>query len=398
MRRLLIDVTRTHQSGMHTGIQRVVRRLLDALQQCAPSLGVQVLPVVCEGARWLALSQLPPHPLEQRPHLHTQAGDTTIVQPQARDILLMADASWYIDPWPAVDAALACGVQLVGLVHDLFPVLQPEWFRQELPPRFARHLQAMLQRASLVLTPSVPVRDSLRGHISNHDPQRPDTLPVLSQMLGADFLAASATAATQPPELLPPGTRFFLSVGTIEPRKNHMQLLDAFEALWQSGGTDSLVLVGAPGWSNGHLLERLQNHPHIGGRLKWFTGVSDPQLHALYRQAQALVFLSINEGFGLPVAEATHLGCPVIANDIAVLREAGGGWPAYLNANDLSGLLAALRQPHAHRAAPAQASTLTWHQVALQVLDKLSTLHRAPLAPTRRDNPRPHAMPAHLPA
>ena len=390
MQRLLVDVTRTLQSGQHTGIQRVVRRLWWALRQASGAHGVEVLAVVFKGRDWLALAELPCHPLEM-PNLADLAevpvpscalGDVKKIKPQTGDVILMADASWYIDPWSAVDAALDGGAELVGFVHDLLPLERPQWFRPELEPRFALHLENMIKRASLLVTPSEVVRCALQRRLADSKLSDCRHLEVVCQPLGADFWvsAPAADPIAQPAPRLG-ANPFALMVGTIEPRKNHELVLAAFEQLWSQGDSLQLVLVGAAGWCSDALLERIRTHTELGSRLHWFSHLQDVELHALYGRARALVFASRDEGFGLPIVEAAYLGCPVLAADRPVLREAGGNWPTYLPAQNVADWVDALKRPRS--VATNLPEVRSWAQVAKQLLTTLRE-QKAPAAKTPR--------------
>ncbi|MDY0072435.1 MAG: glycosyltransferase family 1 protein [Thauera sp.] len=321
--RLLLDVTRTVDSGLHTGIQRVVR----GLWQGARAAGLPVLAVRCDSQYFVQLSHLPPHSLEG---LAPQpAADTLPFQPRSGDILLMADASWYLEPppWPAVDRLLAAGVELAGFVHDLLPLEQSQWFRPGLKARFASHFDALLARASHLFAPSEAVVDALLPRCAARGRHIPVTsLPLASNLqnlapveLPLALRSASIGAAD-----------YFLVVASIEPRKNHPLIVDVFEQRWATGDQTALVLVGHAGWCMDDFVARLQHHPERQRRLHWLQDINDPQLASLYRHARATLCLSQAEGFGLPLLEARQLGCPVIASDLPVLRASGGDWAHYL--------------------------------------------------------------------
>jgi glycosyltransferase involved in cell wall biosynthesis len=103
--------------------------------------------------------------------------------------------------------------------------------------------------------------------------------------------------------------------------------------------------------------------------MHWLNRQGDAELHALYTHASALVFPSLNEGFGLPLAEAAHVGCPVLCSDIPVLREVGGQWPTYLPLEDMQQWVNALRQLPAP--AGEKAATRTWNTVAAELSEVL---------------------------
>ncbi len=366
MNRLLFDVTRLLESGLHTGIQRVVRCLLAASRRRYATLGYQVLAVRFEGVHWQAFDELAPHPFQGLGE-HAQ-GQGELIEPGDGDVLLMFDASWYAEPWPAVDAALARGARLVGMVHDLLPLEHPEWFREGLKQRFETHLNHMADRAEQMFVPTLAVREQLIKRFA----ERGSSLPVSVLAHGGDFcaLTASAEQIAGYQKILPapatPEDPLYLVLGTLEPRKNHGLVLDAFEALWEQGKQPRLLFVGNVGWQVDRLVERLQNHPLRGDRLFHAANLSDPALLWLIRNSTALVYVPWDEGFGLPVLEAAMQGCPVIASDIAVLREAGRQWPTFIKPGSVSELIQALDTFPQRE--PVQAFHRTWDDVAQQLV------------------------------
>lgn len=118
---------------------------------------------------------------------------------------------------------------------------------------------------------------------------------------------------------------FLLSVGTIEQRKNLVTLL---EAMLVSNIKLPLVVVGKPTDYKEKVQQMISQHP---GELKvhFLSDVNNKDLQALYQSAIALVYPSVFEGFGLPVAEAQASGCPVITSNVSSLPEAGGNAALY---------------------------------------------------------------------
>jgi glycosyltransferase involved in cell wall biosynthesis len=117
--------------------------------------------------------------------------------------------------------------------------------------------------------------------------------------------------------------RYLLFVGTIEPRKNLSRLLVAFEAVYADGLTDGLVIVGKRGWLYDDFFAALEQSP-ARDRVILPGYVPDDDLPAVYAGAQAFVFPSLYEGFGLPVLEAMACGTPVLASRASSLPEVGG--------------------------------------------------------------------------
>ncbi|OZB88619.1 MAG: hypothetical protein B7X41_07235, partial [Microbacterium sp. 14-71-5] len=103
-----------------------------------------------------------------------------------------------------------------------------------------------------------------------------------------------------------------VAVGRLEPHKNHDALLFAAERLWREGLQFDLHLVGGPGWDLSHVQETLERLDRDGRPLQWSRSMGDDELWELLRSASFSVFISLHEGFGLPVAESLACGTPVL--------------------------------------------------------------------------------------
>jgi glycosyltransferase involved in cell wall biosynthesis len=162
--------------------------------------------------------------------------------------------------------------------------------------------------------------------------------------------AAAPRFRLQPPEAvaavrarysLP--NRYLLFVGTIEPRKNLTRLLAAFETIYREGLSDGLVIVGKRGWLYGDFFARLEQSPVKHAVL--FPGyVMDEDLPGIYAGAQALVFPSLCEGFGLPVLEAMACGTPVVSSNASSIPEAGGEAALYFDPTDTAEITTTTRR------------------------------------------------------
>ncbi|WP_083250879.1 glycosyltransferase family 4 protein [Acidihalobacter aeolianus] len=155
---------------------------------------------------------------------------------------------------------------------------------------------------------------------------------------------------------------YFLAVGTLEPRKNLETLLHAFVRGKQKGGLlgYQLLLVGAPGWKNRRLKGLLEEAKTQG--VRWLGYVSDEQLACLYAAAEAFVFPSRYEGFGIPALEARTCGARVLATDIPEIREAGGEDAVYVPPT-VEGFEAGFDTVLA-RPRPAACPAPGWHEAA----------------------------------
>jgi alpha-1,2-rhamnosyltransferase len=160
----------------------------------------------------------------------------------------------------------------------------------------------------------------------------------------------------------------YLTVGTLEPRKNHKYLLDAFDLLWKQGEKVHLYIIGKVGWKCEDLLERIESHAEYGRRLMFYDNANDAELVACYKAAKAVVFASHVEGFGLPLVEAWQQGTPVYASDIPVFREIGGQDTSFFDLDDPASLAAIIRADQDNEPT-VNSEWINWKQSAQQLYD-----------------------------
>jgi glycosyltransferase involved in cell wall biosynthesis len=147
---------------------------------------------------------------------------------------------------------------------------------------------------------------------------------------------------------------YVLNVGTICRRKNQSRLVAAMGLLREGGQLDfDLVLAGAPGFGGEEVL-RLRSSLRLDQEVQVRGYVGEAELGCLYQGAEALVFPSLCEGFGLPVLEAMACGTPVVTSDVGALRETGGDAAEYCDPNDVESIAHSIRsitEDAAYRAA-----------------------------------------------
>ncbi len=222
-------------------------------------------------------------------------------------------------------------------VDDALVTVFSDWFKQASAQcegfiSISRTVQAEVEEA-LVKNPEIDVSAKFTGHF----------------VLGADFLVKGSDPANirkALPAMFSPKSSFpetggniYLAVGTIEPRKNHQYLLDAFDRLWAKGGDMILCCVGKCGWKNEDVLLRIKKHKLYGKNLFLWNDLNDDELGFCYQHAQMLLFASHAEGFGLPIIEGLNFGLPVMASDIPVHREVGKNNIDYFDLADVDDLV-----------------------------------------------------------
>jgi hypothetical protein len=154
----------------------------------------------------------------------------------------------------------------------------------------------------------------------------PRVLPIQVALLGVSLPTGGVMSEAM-------ARPYFLCVGTIEPRKNHLLLLHLWRRLVELRGNQAPrpLIVGSRGWENENVLDLLDRCTAPKGHVVELGAVSDIRLAALLRSARALLMLSFAEGFGPLIAEALSQGMPVICSDLPALRGVGQGVTEYLD-------------------------------------------------------------------
>jgi glycosyltransferase involved in cell wall biosynthesis len=256
------------------------------------------------------------------------------LQHQPGDQLVLLDSSWHTDFFPFAERLKRDGVGIVSVIYDLIPLTHPQFYDTRLAQVFNEWFDWITQTADGYVAISATVRDQVREELQRRvGPAKADALWFDYFHLGSELDLSEASAAVEPrlKRMFDTPEPVFLMVSTIEPRKNHDYLLDAFELAWATGSTARLCIAGRIGWKCDALLARVRNHPQLNKRLFMFNDLSDTSLEHAYSHARSLVFPSWVEGFGLPLVEAMQRGLPAMGSDIPIFREIGGEFMAYFD-------------------------------------------------------------------
>ncbi|MDR6642683.1 glycosyltransferase involved in cell wall biosynthesis [Luteibacter sp. 1214] len=337
---LLVDVSVTANEDLRTGIERVVRSVtLELLRGAAGSWRVEPVRATEHGYVYahrytcellgLASSGLSDMPID------VAAGDLFL----GLDLAQMDLPKRLSD----VKRLRLAGVACHFVVYDMLPIQFPQFFPEWLAPVFRQWFLSACAVADGLWCISESVADDVMDTLAELRPSRVQPLAVGSFPLGSDLASGAPStgisdADTERLNSLD-AAPVFLMVGTVEPRKGHSQVVDAFELLHERGGNAQLVIVGKHGWMVEALAERVETLCRRGkARIHWFSAASDELLAALYERADALIAASYGEGYGLPLIEAAGHGIPIIARDIPVFREVGGEHATYFASKDGRGL------------------------------------------------------------
>lgn len=394
MTRLLVECTHVFKNPrVNSGIQRVVRNVINQLPPSAE--GVECMPVVLLKGKLYRVTRLAPldsplsnaivtlgerverlaHRFGQLYHRFDRRCRTKLVrralyvgyrlsafglfglplrlverinryqlpqrceplQHQPGDQLVLLDSSWHSDFFLHAEQLKCDGVGIIAVIYDLIPLTHPHFYETRLVQVFSEWFDWITRTADGYVAISATVRDQLREEVK----RRIGSTQVEKRWfdyfhLGSELDLRCVKAIVEPrlERLFTTREPVFLMVSTIEPRKNHEYLMDAFDRAWAAGSSARLCIAGSIGWKCDALLTRVRNHPEFNRRLFMFNDLSDTSLEHAYAHASALVFPSYVEGFGLPLVEAMQRGLPAMGSDIAVFREIGGEFMAYFDLQD----------------------------------------------------------------
>jgi glycosyltransferase involved in cell wall biosynthesis len=384
-----IDCTNTTISRHNTGIQRVVRNIIDRVPNYTKLSNITFIPVIAIGTKFYRLKQSPSGNLKWTkividtlglfrnilnvifrkkrgtrncsvdvliadaplndlhfkivaqcrrvmPYICKMAymadniiDDGKPVVFGEKDILFLADTFWKKEIIFAMTALDGTPITKIMLVYDIIAATYDNVFKPVYAENFTQCLSYLAEKLDGIITIS---RSALKDIKSYNGKIAPDLLYDFFY-LGADFAVSakiSGKIRNNISELFV-DSPVYLMVGTIEPRKNHSYVLDAFEVLWRTGSPVRLCIIGREGWMCNEVLKKMKESPYWGSSLYYFSDLNDDELEYCYERGKALVIASKVEGFGLPLVEAMHYGKPVFASDIPVFREIGEDYPIYFD-------------------------------------------------------------------
>ena len=210
------------------------------------------------------------------------------MQHQPGDQLVLLDSSWHADFFPFAEQLKREGVGIVSVIYDLIPLTHPQFYDTRLVQVFNEWFDWITRTADGYVAISATVRDQVREEMQRRlGPAKANERWFDYFHLGSELDLSEATAAVEPrlARLFKTPEPVFLMVSTIEPRKNHDYLLDAFERAWAAGSKARLCIAGRIGWKCDALLARVRNHPQLNQRLFMFNDLSDTSLEHAYCHA-----------------------------------------------------------------------------------------------------------------
>lgn len=330
---MLIDITRLVDRHLKhrlpTGVDRVSLAYLFHDRNSAKAM-------VRFGGRWLEFTQ--PQSMALCDALHE---DSDKAKASIRHLIARAYAGWGrqdsmsvflntghsgLDYPGYADQLKRRRLKPVFFLHDLIPISYPEYCRPGESDKHHQRLDTMLATGCGLIVNSQATKDDLLAYAAKV--QRDLPLVVVAPLAPGKL--------PKPMRYSPLNRPYFVVLGTIEPRKNHLLLLHVWRQLLAELGeaAPKLVVIGQRGWECEQVVDLLDRCVALKDHVTELPRCDDHELATWLAHAQALLFPSFIEGFGMPLVEALMLGVPVIASDLPVFREIAGDIPCYLDPID----------------------------------------------------------------
>lgn len=307
------------------------------------------------------------------------------ITPFSGDLLIIPGAFWNSTNQIRLAKNFAkSGGYIIPIIHDLIPINFPQYYDPELVRLFRKALDSIIPISKGIITVSKSILNELETYINlNH--KMIENPPFIDYFyLGCDVKSKNNNSSSNSQirnalKALLGGDSVYIMVGTIEPRKDHITVIEAFEKLWTDGKQYKLVIIGQIGWKNKEILHKIKTNKYLNKYLFVFNNINDAELAMFYRKSKALIFASKNEGFGLPLIEAMQYKIPIIASDIPIFREIAGNYPVYFSvgsSNDLARAILNIKSNYRPGELSKNSVLLTWDESIKIFTEKILNLYK----------------------
>lgn len=372
--RPVVDVGFSATSAHHTGIQRVVRALLPRWRPDSYELAGWDL--AATGLRGLSAAETD---MVLRFRHGTPPPDDPVdeVLVPHRTTLLLPEVPSTAQSDRLLALARLSSVAVVAVGYDTIPVVDADKLPPGEPAKFTRYV-SVLKHARTVLAISAASARQFEGLVAMLAAQGLPGPAVRTCSLPTEGLGGTAVVAE------PPDVPEVVAVGSHEPRKNQARVVQAAERLWREGHRFRLRLLGTGGWESQELDETVRALQGRGRPVRVERGADDDAVVRAYASARFTVFVSLHEGFGLPVAESLAAGTPVLTSAYGSTAEvAAGGGAVLVDPRDPAALTDAMRRlltddalVERLRAEAAARRARTWDEYAAEVADEVGAAAR----------------------
>lgn len=418
MNKIYLDCTHTYNSGQNTGIQRVVKNIVQNRFEVSKLFGIEIVPVVFYNKEYKKFDRFPDiratssikkykvknilkkvlsffrkffskvkviddflhnpkfilklNSYYERVFVSYHVEDEKVEFSQ-NDILLFLDATWLNSEYKFYESLKnRYGIKIVATIYDLIPINQSQFCSVDLTLTLKDWFEKSINLVDAYIGISKFVQKECYEYIKNS--LNSDVLESKFDYfyLGAnlkDFDLSKADIRDDFKELFKT-KNVFITVSTIEPRKNHKYIVDSFDKLWEKGVDVRYVIIGKVGWEVDDFISRVKNHKEYNSRLFLLENIDDEHLLYAYKNSKALIFASFIEGFGLPIIESLHNKLQVLASDIDVHREIGRDFVSYFNLNDINSLIKLIEDDNFNKNID-DFKWISWEESAKDLVEKV---------------------------
>ncbi|MGJ0314911.1 glycosyltransferase family 4 protein [Aliarcobacter cryaerophilus] len=418
MNKIYLDCTHTYNSGQNTGIQRVVKNIVQNRFEVSKLFGIEIVPVVFYNKEYKKFDRFPDiratssikkykvknilkkvlsffrkffskvkviddflhnpkfilklNSYYERVFVSYHVEDEKVEFSQ-NDILLFLDATWLNSEYKFYESLKnRYGIKIVATIYDLIPINQSQFCSVDLTLTLKDWFEKSINLVDAYIGISKFVQKECYEYIKNS--LNSDVLESKFDYfyLGAnlkDFDLSKADIRDDFKNIF--NTKnVFITVSTIEPRKNHKYIVDSFDKLWENGVDVRYVIIGKVGWEVDDFISRVKNHKEYNSRLFLLENIDDEHLLYAYKNSKALIFASFIEGFGLPIIESLHNKLQVLASDIDVHREIGRDFVSYFNLNDINSLIKLIEDDNFNKNID-DFKWISWEESAKDLVEKV---------------------------
>jgi alpha-1,2-rhamnosyltransferase len=387
-RRIYLDCTHTYNSGLNTGIQRVVKNIVKNIIEVSKEIEIEIIPVIYYKNEYKSFDEFPTLTISNSTKKYkiknilkrvfnfirnksskvkvlndflynpkliltlnnlyekifvTYSFSDKKVEFSKNDILLLIDSTWLNNKYDFYKFLKNnYDIKIVSIIYDLIPINKKEFCSVDLNISLKDWFEKSLNIVDKYICISKFVENECYEYIKQNLDLNVSRDKFSSFYLGANFknqnIINEQDINNSFKEIFK-SNNTYITVSTVEPRKNHEYILNAFEKLWDKNIDVKYLIIGKTGWEVESLINRIKNHKEFNKKLYLMDNIDDEHLFYAYNNSKALIFASFIEGFGLPIIEGLYNKLQVLASDIEIHREIAQEYVSYFDLNDVDSLV-----------------------------------------------------------
>jgi len=294
-----------------------------------------------------------------------------IINPLKGDTLLLLDATWSNCDYELLNKLKKQGIIIIPVIYDIIPITHSQYCQLNLVKAFEIWFKKSYNLFDFYISISDTVKHDIYKYIKNNFDKNIELKKFSSFKLGSNFKNNSNDDSiyhNRYKNLFDKNT--YITVSTIEARKNHEYILNAFEILWEKGFDVKYIMIGKIGWKIKEFLSRVENHKEYNKKLFMLNDMNDNELIYAYKHSTALIFASFVEGFGLPIVESLNNNLQVLASDIPIHREVGQNYVTYFDLATPDSLAGIIEENNFYKNIEGYPST-TWEESTNDLISKI---------------------------